>query len=142
MQQQQPLTQPPNGRQMAQMQQQSLTPGSPAHQNNNQMQPQMMPNHVTHMQTPGPQMGMMPPDTAGMMQMNANAAGMPGAPPYGYVNSLVPPPHYLPHPHVGQQSMQNKARIQCHACGKLLEYDAGAQYVQVSPLSHFPHQQS
>jgi LSD1 subclass zinc finger protein len=24
-----------------------------------------------------------------------------------------------------------KARLQCHACNRLLEYDAGAQYVQV-----------
>lgn len=27
-----------------------------------------------------------------------------------------------------------KARLQCHACNRLLEYDAGAQYVQVSPV--------
>lgn len=41
-------------------------------------------------------------------------------------------------PHTPAQQQQSavapsagKARLQCHACNRLLEYDAGAQYVQV-----------
>lgn len=44
-------------------------------------------------------------------------------------------PHFVPHQSMGQPGVHPsnpKARLQCHACSKLLEYDAGAQYVQVS----------
>lgn len=94
---------------------------------------QMMQNHPPQM-PPGAAagMGMLPPEAVSMMQMNPNGPqGMQGAP-FGYVNSLMPPQHFMQHSHVNQPgcNIPNKARIQCHACGKLLEYDAGAQYVQ------------
>eukprot|EP01054_Gregarina_sp_Poly1_P006820 Gregarina_sp_Poly_1__6819@NODE_3691_length_926_cov_340_238650_g2349_i1_p1_GENE_NODE_3691_length_926_cov_340_238650_g2349_i1NODE_3691_length_926_cov_340_238650_g2349_i1_p1_ORF_typecomplete_len238_score18_38zfLSD1/PF06943_12/8_7e06zfLSD1/PF06943_12/1_6e02zfLSD1/PF06943_12/0_21zinc_ribbon_12/PF11331_8/0_67zinc_ribbon_12/PF11331_8/6_6zinc_ribbon_12/PF11331_8/7_5Mulike_Com/PF10122_9/0_23Mulike_Com/PF10122_9/58zinc_ribbon_6/PF14599_6/10zinc_ribbon_6/PF14599_6/0_26DUF1922/PF09082_10/1_4DUF1922/PF09082_ len=84
-------------------------------------------------------MGMLPPPDASMM-MGAGATTLPGQPAaaaQGNMYSFVSPHlqgHYMPQQPMGQpgahQGMAPKARLQCHACAKLLEYDAGAQYVQ------------
>lgn len=44
----------------------------------------------------------------------------------GNVNSMQQSPQMAP-----QSPTTVKARLQCYACNRLLEYDAGAQYVQV-----------
>eukprot|EP01057_Protomagalhaensia_wolfi_P002344 Protomagalhaensia_wolfi_Nauph_80__2343@NODE_2539_length_1060_cov_1885_098923_g1744_i3_p1_GENE_NODE_2539_length_1060_cov_1885_098923_g1744_i3NODE_2539_length_1060_cov_1885_098923_g1744_i3_p1_ORF_typecomplete_len218_score12_76zfLSD1/PF06943_12/1_2e03zfLSD1/PF06943_12/1_8e06zfLSD1/PF06943_12/1_4e02zfLSD1/PF06943_12/0_19zinc_ribbon_12/PF11331_8/0_89zinc_ribbon_12/PF11331_8/7_5zinc_ribbon_12/PF11331_8/6_7zinc_ribbon_6/PF14599_6/1_6zinc_ribbon_6/PF14599_6/0_25PriA_CRR/PF18319_1/0_045Mulike_Com/PF10122 len=77
---------------------------------------------------PPQQQGIMPPpEQAANIMMGQNNMYSFVAP---HLQGHFMPQQPMPNAATAHQGITPKARLQCHACGKLLEYDAGAQYVQ------------